>query len=284
MEFQRIFDNPVFGDHSPLVLGWTDDQLRPVVERLDPWLPDGLTDKWKLAIASCALSVVAEKKLTGRGVHYARRRGAYQIPKRYRCGDPHFTWHFVTGSMDHLQRSGLITHALGYWSRIDGRGRQSVAWATDDLTRLVGPLVDVRAQRGLPTRDETIVLRDQEDKRDINYEETRETAAMRAEVETINDALAQLDLYHGGEKCEIPLGRRVFNGSLTVGGGSTAMATRSRTCPNRTGGRWSWSSTVRRIPWSRSTTATCTSPWPTPRRNSGCLQEISTPSRGSTEA
>ena len=82
VEFQRIFDNPVFGDHSPLVLGWTDDQLRPVVERLDPWLPDGLTDKWKLAIASCALSVVAEKKLTGRGVHYARRRGL----TRYRSG------------------------------------------------------------------------------------------------------------------------------------------------------------------------------------------------------
>jgi hypothetical protein len=218
LEFQRIFDNPVFGHHSPLVLGWSDDQLRPVVERLDPVLPAGLTDKWKLAIAACASAVVAEAKLTGGGVHYARRREAYRIPKRYRCGDPRFTYHFVTGAMDHLRHARLITEARGYWSRVEGRGRQSVAWATDELMSLVGPLVDPRAQRGLPTQVETVVLRDRRDKRDIDYEETAETSALRAEVETINNALAGLRLLLHGKECDIPLGRRVFNGSFDRGG------------------------------------------------------------------
>jgi hypothetical protein len=201
VEFQRIFDNPVFGRHSPLVLGWSDDQLRPVVERLDPSLPEGLTDKWKLAIAACASSVVVENKIAGGGVHYARGKEAYRIPKRYRCGDPRFTWHFITGSMDHLRRTGLSTHTPGYWSRVDGCGRQSVASASDELVRLVGPLVDAEAQRGLPTQVETVVLRDQEDKRDIDYEETAETSALRAEIGIINDALAQLQLRHPGAVC-----------------------------------------------------------------------------------
>src|SRR6476646_4409188 len=96
--FERIFGNPVLGHHAPLVLGWSDEQLKPVVERLDPLVPEGLTDKWRLAVAACASSVVAEKKLTDGGVHYARRREAYRIPKRYRCGDPRFTYHCVIGS------------------------------------------------------------------------------------------------------------------------------------------------------------------------------------------
>ena len=28
--FRCLFDNPVFGDHSPLVLGWGDEQLWPI--------------------------------------------------------------------------------------------------------------------------------------------------------------------------------------------------------------------------------------------------------------
>ena len=40
--FRCLFDNPVFGDHSPLVLGWAEDQLWPIVDRLAPFLPDNL--------------------------------------------------------------------------------------------------------------------------------------------------------------------------------------------------------------------------------------------------
>ena len=284
MEFQRIFDNPVFGDHSPLVLGWSDDQLRPVVERLDPWLPEGLTDKWKLAIAACALSVVAEKKLTGGGVHYARRREAYQIPKRYRCGDPRFTWHFVTGSMDHLQRSGLITHALGYWSRVDGRGHQSVAWATDDLMRLVGPLVDVRAQRGLPTRVETVVLRDQEDKRDIDYEETGRPprCAQRSRPSTM--PLPNSTFTTEEQKCEIPLGRRVFNGSFNRGGRFYCHGNSFQNMPKQDRRALELvidgvAHPMVEIDYSNLHIAMAYA-----EANSGCLRAISTPSRGSTGA
>jgi len=88
MAFEKLFDNPLYGNHSPLVLRWSDDQLEPLVDRLAPFLPDNLTDRMQLAIASCARSIVAEKKLTDRAVHYARRKDAYRVPQRYRYGDP----------------------------------------------------------------------------------------------------------------------------------------------------------------------------------------------------
>ena len=50
--FRCVFDNPVFGDHSPLVLGWGEDQLWPIVDRLAPLLPDNLTVAMRLAIAA----------------------------------------------------------------------------------------------------------------------------------------------------------------------------------------------------------------------------------------
>ena len=46
--FRCLFDNPVIGDHSPLVLGWAEDQLWPIVDRLAPWLPDDMTVEMKL--------------------------------------------------------------------------------------------------------------------------------------------------------------------------------------------------------------------------------------------
>ena len=61
MAFQLLFDNPLYGNHSPLVLAWTDDQLEPLVDRLAPFLPDNLTDQMQLAIASCARSIVSRR-------------------------------------------------------------------------------------------------------------------------------------------------------------------------------------------------------------------------------
>ena len=106
--YRCLFDNPVLGDHSPLVLGWDDDQLRPIVERLAPLVPDNLTVAMRLAIAGVARSVVTEEKITGRGVHFARGKDAYGTPKRYRDGDPRRTWHYVNRAMDTLQSVGLV--------------------------------------------------------------------------------------------------------------------------------------------------------------------------------
>ena len=215
MAFQRLFDNPLYGNHSPLVLGWTDDQLEPLVDRLAPFLPDNLTDQMQLAIASCARSIVAEKKLTDRAVHYARRKDAYRVPQRYRCGDPRYSWHYITRSIDTLEQIGLINQVPGL-CRPRHTGFQSVAWATDELMTLIGPLVDVSEHRGIPKRVETIVLRD--DKTEIDYTETAHTVAMREQVRILNDHLAQLDLRHRGQKLDIPIGRRIFNESFERGG------------------------------------------------------------------
>ena len=146
--FRCLFDNPVFGDHSPLVLGWGEDQLWPIVDRLAPFMPDNLTVGMKLAIAGVARSIVTEEKITGNGVHFARGKDAYRIPKRYRDGDPRNTWHYITRAMDTLQSVGLIQQAPGVWCP-NSRGYQSVAWATGDLVALVGPLLDVSEHRRL---------------------------------------------------------------------------------------------------------------------------------------
>ena len=220
MAFERLFDNPLYGNHSPLVLGWTDDQLKPLVDRLAPFLPDNLTDQMQLAIASCARSIVAEKKLTDRAVHYARRKDAYRVPQRYRCGDPRYSWHYITRSIDTLEQIGLINQVPGLRRpRRTGRiGFQSVAWATDELMTLIGPLVDVSEHRGIPRRVETIVLRDHADKTEIDYTETPDTVAMREQVRILNDHLARLDLRRRGQKLDIPIGRRIFNESFERGG------------------------------------------------------------------
>ena len=215
--FRCLFDNPVFGDHSPLVLGWAEDQLWPIVDRLAPWLPDNLTVAMTLAIAGIARSIVTEEKITGNGVHFARGKDAYRMPKRYRDGDPRNTWHYTTRAMDTLESVGLIEQAPGLWCP-NGRGYQSVAWATGALVALVGPLVDVSEHRRLNLRTETIVLRSRLDKAVVDYEETADTTAMREQVAVVNEGLSRLDLRQFGKRIEIPIGRRIFNGSFERGG------------------------------------------------------------------
>jgi|SRR5271163_5085525 len=110
MAFRRISR---WENSTQLVMRWRDDQLRSLVERLIPWLPDSLTDQMQLAIASAARSIVVAAIITGQGVHYARGKEPYRQPKRYRDGDPRFTWYYVTWAMDILLGAGLIEHVKG---------------------------------------------------------------------------------------------------------------------------------------------------------------------------
>ena len=98
----------------------------------------------RLAVAGIARSIVTEEKITGHGVHFARGKDAYRIPKRYRDGDPRNTWHYTTRAMDTLQSVGLIQQAPGLWCP-NSRGYRSVAWATGALVALVGPLSTFRS-------------------------------------------------------------------------------------------------------------------------------------------
>lgn len=214
---ESLFADPLWGNHSPLVLRWHDDQLEPLVEPLRSFVSDNATDRVRYAVASVARSIVVEKALTDRGVHYARAKGPYGTPARYRDGDPLFTWYFVTGAMDALLGAGLIEHRVGVW-RPRTKGCQSVAWATETLMALVGPLVDASEPRGMPERVETIVLRDRADKADVDYVETAETTTMREQLRVINDAVALLELRHRGDRLEVPPLRRIFNGSFDRGG------------------------------------------------------------------
>nr|WP_131721756.1 hypothetical protein [Mycolicibacterium komanii]CRL77992.1 hypothetical protein CPGR_04987 [Mycolicibacterium komanii] len=218
MSFDCILKNPVIGKHAPLRLGWSDEQLQPVVEHLQTTLDtSALTSKRLFALASVATSLVVEMMRSGGGLRYARGKDAYRIPKRYRCGDPLFTWHYLTHAMAVLERHALISHATGLWAK-GGGGYQSVAWATEQLVDLLEPVVTVSALRAIPTQKETIVLRDGSDKSDIDYVDTVETMRMRMEVGVINGALAELDIYCRGRKVALPVGRRVFNTSFDRGG------------------------------------------------------------------
>lgn len=212
------YSRPIYGDHNPLVLDWSDDQLEPIVGLLQPRLPVGLTTRMKYAIASCALSLVTEKKVSGNALHYARARDAYRLPKRYRRGGRHQTYQYVTKSMDVLLKLGLIEHELGIWNH--GRaGKQSVAWPTDELVELLEPVIAAgELERSVQATKETIVLRDRADKKVIDYTDTADTDRMRAEVEILNQELSKLTLIHQGQQFAIPTGRRVFNGDFTRGG------------------------------------------------------------------
>ncbi len=256
--------NPVFGRHAPLILGWSDEQLLPLVQRLSPVLADGLTEQTQLAIAAVARSLVVDRKAAGPGLHYARGKDPYSRPLRYRDKDPRATWWFVTRAIDCLEAAGLITSAVGRWSP-NGRGRQSVAQATDVLVALLGPLIDIDEPRAAPFKVETVVLRDRAEKRPIDYPETAETAALREQVQIVNDALAQLDLYLFGRRRDIPIGRRIFNGSFERGGRLYFHGWSVQNVPPMNVYNCNCLSTVATTPWSKSTTPRSRSRWPIPK-------------------
>ncbi|MUL76440.1 hypothetical protein [Mycolicibacterium sp. CBMA 226] len=213
MPYVNLLDDPLFGDHQALVLGWEQSQLTEIVACLQPLLKGRLTDEMHLAVASIARSIVAEHEISGRPVHYARAKTAYGEPERYRNGDPWHTWHYMTGGVDALHRAGLVDHALGQWHF----HRESIATATDKLVKLLVPLIRVWEPRGLARRSETIVLRDR-DKRAIDYAETPDTLAMREDMAVLNERLAELEVHRDGDKFPTPRLRRVFNGDFDRGG------------------------------------------------------------------
>jgi len=215
--FQYLRDDPLYWDHSPLVLRWDNDQIEQLVDVLLPHLVGETTDEMRLAIAAVARSIVTEHTITGAGVHYARAKAPYSRPKRYRDGDPRFSWWFVTKAMDALKGAGLIDHTVGRLYP-HHTGRQSVAYPTDTLMALILPLIDVSEPRGIFKWVETIVLRDLDDKADVDYDDTADTEAMRQQVQRLNDDLKELVLLDQRQKITIPLGRRVFNGSFERGG------------------------------------------------------------------
>jgi len=65
---------------------------------------------------------------------------------------------------------------------------------------------------------ETVILRDRAEKTQVNYPETAETVAMREQLTVLNNGLAELQLHRYGRKIDIPIGRRIFNGSFDRGG------------------------------------------------------------------
>lgn len=217
MLIESLFADPLWGNHSPLVLRWHDDQLQPLVEPINSFVPENATDRVRYAVASVARSIVVEKVLTDRGVHYARAKGPYGTPKRYRDGDPLFTWYYVTRAMDALRGAGLIEHQMGRWCP-RAKGCQSVAWATEALMGLIGRLVDASEPRGMPEHVETIVLRNRADKSEIDYPESTKTTTMRDQMRVINDEVARLELRRQGERLEVPPLRRIFNRSFDRGG------------------------------------------------------------------
>lgn len=214
-----IFDSEVWrGPHAALVLGWDDDQLAAVIEVLAPLLPGGLTVEMLGASAACARSLVEGFVVTGQPVHYSRNRNHYGSATRYRRGDRYYSYHYVTKAMDALAQAGLAGQALGEWGGSGGGGRQSVAWPTAMLLDLLERVIDVAESRGKNHEPEVIVLRDRDDKRDIDYRDTAETTAMRAQMQTLNEELGQLNLFLHGRRSAIPLLRRVFNGDTDRGG------------------------------------------------------------------
>ena len=217
MAFPKLFDDPLFGDHCALSLGWGDDQLKPIVDQLAPWLPDNLTEQMQLAVAGVARSIVVENKRSGRGVHYPRGKEHYRQPKRYRDGDPRNTWYYVTRAMDALRHAGLIEHKGGLWCP-GHKGFQSVAWATDTLMSLLEPLIDPSEPRGIPRRIEMIIRRDRADKTEIDYVDTAETVNMRDQLGLINHMISQHELRHRGQYLHTALIRRIFNGNFDRGG------------------------------------------------------------------
>jgi hypothetical protein len=61
-------DRPIWQDQSPLVLGWSDGQLRGIAEAIGPRLTPQLTDSVLMTAASIARSVVIERLTRSRGV------------------------------------------------------------------------------------------------------------------------------------------------------------------------------------------------------------------------
>lgn len=166
----------------------------------------------ELGVSETGAAIILDIAAADGWVSYSRTARTYDRPARYAF--PLYTYRRVVGAVDHLDALGLIHHAR----QAPGvRGWRSAMCATAELRELVA---DIRAGDPLRLRKpgELIILRD-EDRRLIDYPETRETRRQRRNVEAMNEAIdgAGLD-----DAIRAPLAR-VFNQSLGRGGRFYAM-------------------------------------------------------------
>lgn len=233
--FAEMFPAPLWGEkHTPLVHGWAEKQLNPVVARLRPHLPRQMTPTTRRAIASCALSIMTEYVRSESKTRYSRAKNHYAVDRRYRSASPYDSWFYTTTAMDMLQAAGLIQHEMGQWlgsHRHNRRqGRQSIAWPTPLLFDLLWDIVTaekVKKQKRklVPVRErqaldpeETIILRDAETKAALPYEDTPDTHRMRAEMTRINEAIAQTTILRDGQPWILAPAKRIFTGDFDHGG------------------------------------------------------------------
>lgn len=226
-----LFDKLVFSETVPLVLGWSEDQLDPVVEVLAPHLP-GLRGKALRAAASISRSLVVSQSLFGQGVHYSRAANDYSIPERYQFQGPYWSFRPVVDGMNALREAGLIKHGTGFWGGAVHSGRQSVATSTERLQDLISAVVDIGEPRRDLSPSEVIVLRDRSGKH-VDYEDTDEATSLRGEVHQVNQILARQSLRLDRMVLPPPAGRRIFNESFDRGGrfyflGTSVQNLRSR--------------------------------------------------------
>ena len=211
-----LFDKLVFSETVPLVLGWSEDQLDPVVEILAPYLL-GLRRKAFRAAASISRSLVVSQSLFGQGVHYSRVANDYGIPERYRFQGPYWSYRPVVSGMDALHEAGLVRHETGIWGGAAHGGRQSAAISTRRLQDLVGAVIDANEPRLDLRPSEVIVLRDRSGKL-VDYEDTDDVASLHDEVHKVNEVLASQSLRLDRMVLPPPSGRRIFNESFDRGG------------------------------------------------------------------
>src|SRR5699024_11356105 len=142
-----LFDRLIFSQTIPLVLGWSEGQLDPVVEVLAPNLP-GLRGKALRSAASISRSLVEAYDLFGQGVHYSRAANDYSIPERYRFQGPYWSYRPVVNGMYALHGAGLVRHDTGICGgSIHGGGRQSAAASTNPRPDLAGAVSDTNEPR-----------------------------------------------------------------------------------------------------------------------------------------
>lgn len=220
--FADLYPAPLWGQvHTPLRLGWSQEQLQPIIDILAPYIPETVTPKTLQAVAACARSVVREYIRTQKLTRYSRAKNFYAVNVRYRGGDPLHSWYYTVTAMDLLHNAGLIHHHMGVWMGPNStHGRQSVVQPTEYLIALLReaiPTITMEKRESAPPK-ETIILRDAKTKEMIGYTDTPETIRMRAQMDFINQAISETKIYRDGERWCLPYARRVFCGDWTRGG------------------------------------------------------------------
>ncbi len=221
-----LSDRPLLGEHVPLLRGWSDDQCRRYVSAVYRIMPLDMaftmTDAMATAMIAIARSLHVADRRHGRPSHYSRRYENYlALGSRYHDGDPRNTYQFTVKAMDNLERLRLVKQTIGElaWHR------QSISELTDAgrrfCTDTFGPDDE---SPDLDPHVETIILRHRGDsgkhpKKALKpYVDTDETNRMRAEMAVINEAMAATVVFRDGERTEIPIICRIFNGGFDLGG------------------------------------------------------------------